>query len=183
MKNLQTPDSSTAQRQCTSCFSCVYFLYSLLPFLPCVISHLWKFFFPPVYCSWYFKCNVWFLKSTVFKNVSFRSERFSSVFYSDVCVCVFLRWQGGVGLLEEVSLMLVWEIHNHWSHCWALIRPAVSSLKGQKSIPLHYRADSVVISTHASSLVQAHMRTHPNNTEQSHLALFMSYGSDVCSFY
>lgn len=72
----------------------------------------------------------------------------------------------GGGLSEEVSLMLAWEIHNHWSHCWARIRPAVSSLKGQKSIPLHYRAGAVVI-THTSSAEQEHMHTHPYSTNMS----------------
>ena len=105
---------------------------------------------------------IWF-PSAVFKTWSSRSERFTSVFYSD----------GVLGSAEEVSLKLAWEIHNHWSHCWALIRPAVSSLKGQKSIQLHYHADSVVISTHASSL--AHTPKQHTNT-----LLSMSYGSDVC---
>lgn len=91
---------------------------------------------------------------------------------------VALCCAGGLG--EEVSLMLAWEIHNHWSHCWALIRPAVSSPKGQKSIPLHYRA-SMVISTHASSPVQHNnnKRTHPYNKKNS-LLLGPLYGSDVC---
>lgn len=57
------------------------------------------------------------------------------------------------------------EIHNHWSHCWAPIRPAVSSLKGQKSIPLHHRAGSMVISAHAISLVQAHITHTPKPHE------------------
>lgn len=73
--------------------------------------------------------------------------------------------EGGGRLGEEVSLTLAWEIHNHWSHGWALIRPAVSSLKGQKSILLQYRTGSVVISAHTSSPVWAHMRTHPDNTK------------------
>lgn len=59
--------------------------------------------------------------------------------------------------------MLAWEIHNHWSHCWALIRPAVSSLKGQKSIRLHYCAGSVVNTSHSPE--QAYMRTRLNNTK------------------
>ena len=104
------------------------------------------------------KCNIFDFRALFFKTWSSRSECFTSVFYSD----------GGLGSAEEVSLTLAWEIHNHWSHCWALIRPAVSSLKGQKSIQLHYRADSVVISTHASPLAHT-----PKQHRNSHFALYV----------
>lgn len=112
-----------------------------------------------------FKSAIYLIsKSTVFKMCFLGVNILRQCFTVTGCWC----WGGGgMGgrLPEEVSLMLACEIHNHWSHCWALISPAVSSLKGQKSIRLHYRADSVVISTQASSPVQAHMRPRPHNTK------------------
>lgn len=153
MKNLQT----TTWRQRTSYFLCVLFSSFLIASSARMVSHLLVFLM--------FKSAIYLIsKSTVFKMCLLGVNILRQCFTVTGCWC----WGGGgMGgrLPEEVSLMLACEIHNHWSHCWALISPAVSSLKGQKSIRLHYRADSVVISTQASSPVQAHMRPRPHNTK------------------
>lgn len=85
---------------------------------------------------------------------------FTSMFYSDRGLLLL-----GSGV--EMSLMLAWEIHNHWSCCWTLIRPAVFSLKGQKSIPLHYRQPGHLPSA------GTHTHTHPNDTQQSRGSLYV----------
>lgn len=102
----------------------------------------------------FFKCNIYLIdKSTTFDNDSFRSERNDRV----------LLWGWGVRVM--LSLMSAWWFHNHRSRCWAMIRRAVSSLKGQKSIQPHYRAASMSISPPDTLHWLSHTHTPPANTK------------------
>lgn len=88
---------------------------------------------------------------------------------------MFWRSHRVLGAGEVGSLMLAWEIRNHWSHCWDPMRPAVSSLEGQKSIRMHYRAGGVVTPAHAGFPPHMHTLT-THRASHSALCAQTSYG-------
>lgn len=116
----------------------------------------------------FIKCNIysiWFRKSTSFDNESLKSEQSDRV----------LLW-GWVML----SLMLAWWVRNHWSRCWPMIRPAVSSLKDRKSIRPHYGAASMSISPADTLQWPSHMHTPPANTKWRTLKWIRAAQYDIC---
>lgn len=72
-------------------------------------------------------------------------------------------------------------VHNHWSCCRALTRPAVFSPRGQTSTPPHYRAASKEISTATTASPQCR-HTHTQTTHNRDQRLSLCLKSQIFVF-